>query len=194
MLVAMPTAMPAEPLISRFGKRAGAQWYLEAAVVVVREVDGLLVDVADHLHRQRCHLALGVPHGRRRVVARGAEVAVGVDERHPHRPRLGEPHQGVVDGAVAVRVVVAHDVADDAGALVEAALGAVAAVVHGVQHAPVDGLEAVPDVGQRARDDDGHRVVEVRTLHLRLEPDGLDTHGQGVTLGRRHGSVLVGHC
>lgn len=92
-----------------------------------------------------------------------------------------------------MRVVVTHDVADHARALVEAALGAVAAVVHGVQDASVDGLEAVPDVRQRTRDDDGHRVVEVRTLHLRLEPDGLDAQGRAVVL-RRDGSVLVGHC
>ncbi len=38
---------------------------LGAAVVVVAEVDGLLVDVADHLHGQRRQLALGVPHARR---------------------------------------------------------------------------------------------------------------------------------
>ncbi len=167
---------------------------LGAAVVVVREVDGLLVDVTDHLHRQRRHLALGVAHGRRRVVARRAEVAVGVHQRHPHRPRLRETDQRVVDRGVAVRVVVAHDVADHARALVEAALGAVAAVVHRVQHAAVDGLETVPDVGQRAGDDDGHRVVEVGALHLRLEPDGLDTHREVAALFRVDGSVLVGHC
>jgi len=175
---------------------------LVTAVVVVLEVDGLLVDVPEHLHGQRLHLALGVPHGRGRVVARGAEVAVGVDQRHPHRPGLRQAHQGVVDRGVAVRVVRTHDVADDAGALVEALLGAVAAVVHRVQDAAVDGLEAVPDVRQRTRDDDGHRVVEVGALHLRFEPDGLDAHpdafdGGGRALGghavRGHRGVLVGH-
>ncbi|GAA3300518.1 hypothetical protein GCM10020295_41480 [Streptomyces cinereospinus] len=89
-------------------------------------------------------------------------------------------------------VVVAHDVADHAGALVEAALGTVPAVVHRVQHAAVDGLEAVPDVRQRAGDDDGHRVVEIRALHLRLEPDGLDTEDLALFF-RRDGGVLVGH-
>ena len=92
-----------------------------AAVVVGAEVDGVLVDVPHHLHGQRRHLALGVPHGRGRVVARGAEVAVAVDQQHPQRPGLGQAHQGVVDRGVAVRVVDTHDLADDAGALVVAA-------------------------------------------------------------------------
>ena len=46
------------------------------AVVVRLEVDGVLGDVADHLHGQRRHLALGVAHRRGRVVARRAEVAL----------------------------------------------------------------------------------------------------------------------
>ena len=50
MLVAMPTAMPAEPLTSRFGvARRQDDRLLRAAVVVGLEVDGVLVDVADHL-------------------------------------------------------------------------------------------------------------------------------------------------
>ena len=115
-----------------------------------------------------------VPHRGRWVIAGRAEVALALDERIAQRPRLGEPDEGVVDRAVAVRVVTAHDVADDAGALVEAAVGPVAAVVHRVEHAPVHRLEPVAHVGQRARHDDAHRVVEVRPLHLQLQVDRLD--------------------
>ena len=85
-----------------------------ASVVVGREVDGLLVDVAHHLHGQLRHASLGVPHRGRGVVARRAEVSLPVDERVAKRPRLCEADQGVVDRAVAVRVVLTHDVADDA--------------------------------------------------------------------------------
>ena len=147
---------------------------LGAAVVVGREVDGLLLDVAQHLHGQRRHAALGVPHGGGRVVARRAEVAVAVDQRVAQRPRLREPYEGVVDRAVAVRVVVTHDVTDDAGALEVAAVGTVTTVVHGVQHPAVHRLEAVAHLGQRSRDDDRHRVVEVAALHLDLDVDRLD--------------------
>ena len=59
---------------------------------------------------------LGVARGGGAVVER-AEVAVAVDERQAHRERLGHPHEGVVDRLVAVRVVLAHDLADDAAGL-----------------------------------------------------------------------------
>ena len=137
------------------------------AVVVGAEVDGLLVDVRDHGHRGLGEAALGVAHrGGRVVAAEGAEVAVAVDEREPHRPRLGQPDQGVVDGGVTMGVQTAHDVADHAGALDVASVGAQAHLVHLVQDAALDRLEAVAGVGEGAGVDDAVGVLKVRAAHL----------------------------
>ena len=68
------------------------------------QVDGVLVDVGEQLHRQRVQAALGVALGGRAEVGR-AVVAVEVDQRVAQRERLGHAHEGVVDRAVAVRVV-----------------------------------------------------------------------------------------
>ena len=157
------------------GEAARQHRRLQRLAVVVRdEVDGVLLDVPHHLHGDRGHPALGVSRGGGAVVAARAEVALAVDERVAQRPVLHEAHEGVVDRRVAVRVVVTHDVADDARALVVAAVGAVAAVVHRVDDAPVHGLEAVAHVGQGAADDDRHRVLDVAALHLGVEVDRLD--------------------
>ena len=147
---------------------------LLAAVVVGLEVDGVGVEVAQHLARERREPRLRVPHRRGGVVVDGAEVALAVDERVAHREVLRQPHERVVDRRVAVRVEVAHHVADDAGALGVRPVGLQAGLVHGEQDAAVDGLQAVADVGQRAPDDDGHRVVQVGGAHLLLEPARLD--------------------
>ncbi len=153
MFVAMPTAMPGEPLTSRFGKRAGrTSGSCFVAVVVGREIDRVLVDVAQHLHREPRQLRLGVAHRGRRVVVDRAEVALTVDERVAHREVLRQAHERVVDRAVAVRVVLAHDFADDARALrLASASGAQAELAHAVEDAAMDRLEAVAHVGQRAR-------------------------------------------
>ena len=103
---------------------------LRLTVVVVLEVDGVFFDVAHHLERERGHLRLGVPGRGGALVAGRAEVALAECERVPQRPRLHEADEGVVDGRVAVRVVVAHDLADDARALGERLVGAEPAVVH----------------------------------------------------------------
>ena len=144
------------------------------AVVVGLEVDRVGVQVAQHLARDRRQPRLRVPHRCGRVLVDRPEVALAVDEHVAHREVLRQAHQGVIDRRVAVRVVLAHHVADDAGGLRVRAVRLQAVLVHREQHAAVDGLQAVADVGQRAPDDDGHGVVEIRRAHLLLEPAGLD--------------------
>ena len=126
-----------------------------AAVVVGLEVDGVLVDRRRHRLGGRVHADLGVAHRGGRIVLR-AEVAVAVGEGEAQRPGLHEPHEGVVDRAVAVRVQATHDLADGARALDVAAIAAQAHVVHRVEDAPLHGLETVAGIGQGARVD--HRV------------------------------------
>ena len=151
---------------------------LLARLVVVRpEVDRVHVDVAQHLGRETREPALGVAHRGRRVVVDRAEVALAVDERVAERERLRHPDERVVDRAVAVRVVAAHDLADDRRRLLVRPVRLHAGVVHPPEDAAVDRLEAVADVGQGAADDDAHRVVEVARAHLLLELARLDPAG-----------------
>ncbi len=69
----------------------------EGAVKVFARVDGLLVEVRQHLLGDLRHARLGIPHGRRRVAVDRAEVALAVDKGVPHREVLRQPHQRVVD-------------------------------------------------------------------------------------------------
>jgi len=163
---------PVDQQVREPGRQHGR--FFLATVVVVLEIDGVLADIADHLHGQRRHLALGVPHGRCRVVARRTEVALTGHQPCTHHPRLRQAHQGVVNRRVTVRVVQTHDLADDTRALVPAAVGTVATVVHRVDHSAVHRFETVAHIGQRAPDDDAHRVLEIGVLHLGLQVDLLD--------------------
>ena len=51
--------------------------------------------------------------------------------------------------------------------------------LHGVQNAAMHRLQTVAHVGQRAPDDDRHRIVEIRALHLLFNVDGLNVGGAG---------------
>ena len=85
-------------------------------VVVVHEVDGVLVDVGQHLGGDAGQARLRVAHGRGVVAIDGTEVALPVDQRVTHGEVLGHPDEGVVQGLVAVRVILAHHLAHDGGA------------------------------------------------------------------------------
>ena len=175
---------------------------LERGLVVVGgEVDGVGVDVGEHLAGDPGEAGLGVAHGGGWVAVDGAEVALAIDHRVAQGEGLREADHGVVDGGVAVGMVVTHDVADDLGGLGVLLVELEAHLLHAVEDAAVDGLEAVAYVGQGAADDDRHGVVEVRPAHLFLNIDRVEECGAG-TLdaggGRRAASPgrrgIVGVC
>ena len=130
-----------------------------------------------HRAVQQLHAGLAhdaVAHRRRWIVVDGAKVPLAVDELATHGEVLRHAHERVVDGCVAVRVIVAHHLADDLRALRVRPGRPQPELVHRVQNAPVHGLQAVAHVGQRAPDDHRHGVVEVRRAHLLLERARLD--------------------
>ena len=181
MLVAMPTAIPADPLTSRLGTlegRTSGSFSVPSKLSV--QLDRLLLDVEEHLLRDRGQAGLGVPHRGRRVPVDRAEVPLAVDERVAEAERLGHADEGVVDGEVAVGVVLAEDVADRARALPVRPVVGRARLPHRPEDATVDRLEAVPAVGERPSDDDAHRVIDVGVVHLPLERAG---RGSGRTGG-----------
>src|SRR5438874_2564362 len=153
-------------------------------VVVRDQVDRVPVDVGQQLVGDPRHAGFGVAHGRRRIAIDRAEVPLPVDERIAQREVLDHPHQRLVDRRVAVRVELAHAVADDARGLLVTAIPHQAEELHRVQHAAMHRLQTVADVRQRASDDDGHRVVQVRLPHLLF--DG------GVDLSIGHLDIQVG--
>ena len=146
-------------------------------VVVRSELDGVGVELAQHLLGELRETGLRVAHRGWWVVVDRAEVPLAVDQRVAQRERLRHAHERVVDRCVAVRVVVAHHVADDVRALHVRPAGPVAVRPHRVENAAVHRLQAVADVGQRARHDDVHRVPEEARAHLLLELPGLNPAG-----------------
>ena len=144
------------------------------AVVIVDEGDRVLVEVLEQVIGDLGQPRLGIAHRRRRIGVHRAEIALAVDQRHPHRPILGEPGQRLVDRGIAMGVKLTHDVADDAAAFAQGPAGDIAGLMAGVENAAMDRLEAVADVGQRPRDDHRHRIVEIGGLHLVDDRDGRD--------------------
>ena len=150
---------------------------LDRLVVVGLELDGLLVDVVEQRLGGLGQARLGVAHGRRRIAVHRAEIALAVDQRQAHREVLRHAHHRVVDRLVAVRMVFAHHVADDAGGLAERVRRIVAALLHRVEDAPVHRLQPVAHVGQRPAHDHAHRVIEVGAFHLLFDRDRADVVG-----------------
>ena len=71
-----------------------------------------------------------------------------------------------------MRMIFSEDLARNLGALPRRAIVVKPQLMHSVKNAPMHGLQAIANIGQRAADDDGHRVVEIRPPHLVFDVDG----------------------
>lgn len=134
-------------------------------VIVGDKVHHVFIQVSRQLQGGRRKARLGVAGGGRAVVER-TKVPVPVNERQAQRPVLGHAHHGVVDGGVAVRVQLAHDLAHHAGTLDVSLVRAQPHLAHHVQDAPLHGLE--PVAGVRERPGVNHRigVLQEGAFHL----------------------------
>ena len=157
-------------------RKAGRQDLgLALGLVVIRlELDGVLVEIVEQGLGDPREARLGVPVGGRRIAVHRAEIALAVDQRQAHREVLRQPHHRVVDREIAVRMVFAHHVADDAGGFAVAAVPQIAVCLHRIEDAAMHRLQPVADVGERPRHDHAHRVIEVGAAHLLFDRDGRD--------------------
>ena len=148
------------------------------AVVVRLEVDRVEVEILEQRQGRLVEPGFRVAIGRRRIAVHRAEIALAVDQRKTKREVLRHAHQRVIDRKVAVRMVLTHRIADDAGAFGVGPVRQVLVLVHREQDAPVHGLQAVADIGQSAAHDHAHGVIEVALLHLVGDRDRLDVAAQ----------------
>ena len=128
-------------------------------------VDGVLLYVGHHLVGYLLHAALGVTHGRRAVAVNAAEVTLTVDHGVAHIPRLRHTNHGKVHRRVAMGMVLTQHLADHGGRFTISGVIEHTHVVHGKKYSALHRLEAISDIGQRARHDDRHGIVDIGGLH-----------------------------
>ena len=138
----MPTAMPWEPLASRLGNAAGSTiGSCVCAVVGGPEIDGVFVDAFEQQPRHLGQPRFGVAHGGGVIAVDIAEIALPVDQRIARGEILRQPHQRIVDRLIAMRMEIAHHVADDLGGFLQRLPGIEPQQQHPVENAAVDRLD-----------------------------------------------------
>ncbi len=102
------------------GEQAGEDLRLLVLAIVGRVViDRAFVEPGHQLDRGLGQPGFGVAVGGGVIAVDIAEIALALDQRIAQREILREPDHGVVDRLVAMRMILADDIADDAGALLE---------------------------------------------------------------------------
>jgi hypothetical protein len=81
---------------------------------------------------------------------------VTVDKRISQGEILRKPHQRVINGSVAVGVILSKNLADGVSALSEGFIRGVSGVVHRIDDTAVNRLQTISDVRQRSGGDNRH--------------------------------------
>ena len=146
--------------------------FFAAAVIIGLEINSVFVEIIQQRVGDLVQPCFGVPHRCWRIRVHRSKVTLTIDQWHAHRPILRHTGKRIVNRAVAMRVIVAHDIADN---LCRFAIGSArdkAAFLACEQYAAVDGLKAVTYVRQGAGYNDRHRIIEVARLHFIDDVDG----------------------
>ena len=142
-MVAMPTAMPPSAVDQEVREARRQHDRLAVAAVVVSPKSTVSSSISASSSIASGDRRHSVYAGRGGPVVGRAEVAVPVDQRVPQREVLGHTDEGVVDRLVAVRVVLAHHLADRVRTLAVRPIGTHPLGVHAVEDAAVHRLQTV---------------------------------------------------
>src|SRR5208337_5278541 len=100
------------------------------------KVDRFFVEIFEQRSGDARQTSFGVTIRCRRIAIDRAKVALSIDQWSAHGKRLRQSHQRIVNREVSVRMVLAHDLADDASALARGPPRSEAHLLHGVKNAP----------------------------------------------------------
>ncbi len=183
-----PDRDPARAIGEQIGEQAWKDFrLLLLAIVGGDEIDRALVEAFHQPHRGTGHPRFGVAIGGGVIAVDIAEIALPLDQRVAQREILRETDHGIVNAGIAVRMILADDVADHAGALLEGVGGVELQLAHRPQQPAVDRLQPVAQIRQRTRGDGRQRIDQIalgqRGIEGRID-NRVDRIGNGgVCLG-----------
>ena len=153
---------PARAIGEQIGEQAGEDFRLDFLAIISRqEIDRAFIEAGHQFQRGLGQARFGVAIGCGVIAIDIAEIALPLDQRIAQREILREADHRVIDGCVAMGVILADHVADDAGALLEGAGRIELQLPHRPQEAAVDRLQPVAKIGQRAGGDRRECIDEI---------------------------------
>ena len=138
---------------------------LQRIIEVKTERNGILVNIPKHFQRKRRHSRFRITHRRRAVSVNRAEVAMAIDQQRTHAVRLCHTNHGVVDRAVAMRMIFTETIADDTRTLFMRLIGRHAQLAERKQNPALNGLESILHTRERTFQNDMLRIGNHGNVH-----------------------------
>ena len=108
---------------------------------------------------------LRISHGSSSISFDRTKVTMSVDKRQPFFEILAHNNQCLIDGAVSMRMIFTHGIANDTGTFSVRAITSDAKLMHIVESPSLYRLQTVPHIRQCTGHDNAHGIVNIRLLH-----------------------------
>ena len=115
-------------------------------IISVAKINRVAIKVLQQQTGNLGHARLGVTHGGGVITIHIAEIALPIHQRIAHCKILRQTHQSIIDGLVAMRMIAADNIADNAGRFLKPLLRVKAQLAHGKQQAAMHGLQPVAHI------------------------------------------------
>ncbi len=158
------------------------------AIVGRNELDRAFVQPLHQPQRSLGQPRLGVAVGGGVIAVDIAEIALPLNQWIAEAEILREPDHRVVNRLIAVRVILANNVAHNAGGLLERVVWVELQLPHRPQQPAMHWLQPIAQIGQRARGDRGERIDQIPLAERAVE-GRVNDRVEGVFLG----GVCRGH-
>ena len=99
---------------------------------------------------------------------------MAVSQHVAHGEILRHANDGIINGAITMRVIFTQNFADDTRRLLVGLAGTHACFLHSIEYTAVYRFQTIPDIRQSTSHDNAHRIVDVAVLHLVFQINGDD--------------------
>ncbi len=93
---------------------------------------------------QLIHANFGISHGSGAITIKRPEITLPVDQRITHGKVLGHTNDCVIDGRIAMRMILTDNITDYTRRFFVGLIKGVAQFMHGKQDAPMDRFQSIP--------------------------------------------------
>ena len=116
--------------------------------------------------RQLCHTNFGISHSGGAIAINRAKITLTIDQYISHSKWLSHSYNRVIDGSVAMRVVLTNHITNNSSRFFVRFIIVIAKHIHGVQDPSMNRLQAIPNIRKRPSNNNTHRVLQIGVTHL----------------------------
>ena len=142
------------------------RWFQLGFIIIGDEINSVTVNITEQVFSNPGEARFRVAHCGWRVTIDRPEIALPVHQPDTHGKFLRHAHHAFINRAIAVGVIITHDITDNPGGFAVRLGPVITALHHRIENAAMNRLKPVTNIGESAGNDDAHCVIQIGFPHF----------------------------